>query len=48
MPLKNTPRLRARIRKLGTGPLSDALGKTGAMVHDMKCWSANPRKAGPA
>jgi len=47
MPL-NSARLRARIRKLGTGPLSDALGKTGAMDHDMQCRSANPRMAGPA
>jgi RraA family protein len=28
--------------------LSDALGKTGAMDHDMKCFSANCRMAGPA
>lgn len=46
--MKNTPRLRERIRKLGTGPLSDAIGKTGAMAHDMKCYSANARMAGPA
>jgi RraA family protein len=28
--------------------LSDALGKAGAMDHDMRCWSANCRMAGPA
>jgi 3-hexulose-6-phosphate synthase/6-phospho-3-hexuloisomerase len=47
MPVKND-RLHGRIRKLGTGPLSDALGKTGAMDHDMQCRSANARMAGPA
>lgn len=33
---------------LDTALLSDALGKTGAMDHDMKCQSAHPRMAGPA
>jgi len=33
---------------LKTALLSDALGKTGAMDHDMKCFSANCRMAGPA
>jgi 3-hexulose-6-phosphate synthase/6-phospho-3-hexuloisomerase len=28
--------------------LSDALGKSGATDHDMRCWSANCRMAGPA
>jgi RraA family protein len=28
--------------------LSDALGKAGGMDHDMRCWSANCRMAGPA
>ncbi len=47
MPINNI-RLRTRIRKFGTGPLSDALGKTGAMDHDMQSRSANARMAGPA
>jgi RraA family protein len=34
--------------RLSTALLSDALGKTGAMDHDMKCMSANSRMAGPA
>lgn len=37
-----------KLMSLGSGPLSDALGKTGAMDHDMQCRSANPRMAGPA
>lgn len=37
-----------RLIALGTGALSDALGKTGAMDHDMQSRSANPRMAGPA
>lgn len=41
-------RLAETLRKIGTGPLSDALGKTGGMDHDMQCRSANPRMAGPA
>ncbi len=41
-------RLRQRMRKLGAGPLSDAIGKTGGMDHDMQCRSANARMAGPA
>ncbi len=32
----------------GTGALSDALGKTGAMDCEIKCRSANPRMAGQA
>lgn len=40
--------LAERVRDLGTGALSDALGKTAAMDHDMQCRSANPRMAGPA
>jgi RraA family protein len=31
-----------------TSLLSDALGKGGAMDHDMRCWSANCRMAGVA
>lgn len=34
--------------KLGSGPISDALGKTGAMNHAIRPRSANPRLAGPA
>jgi len=37
-----------RVRSLRTSLLSDALGKTGGMDHDMQCHSANPRMAGPA
>lgn len=37
-----------RVRKIGTGALSDALGKTSAMDHDMQCRSANCAMAGPA
>jgi RraA family protein len=37
-----------RLITLGSGALSDALGKSGAMDHDMHCRSANPRMAGPA
>ena len=48
MPLTPAPRSRGRIRKLGSGALSDALGKTGAMDHDLQCRSANPHMAGPA
>ena len=39
---------RDRLLKLGTGPLSDALDKGGAMDHEMRPWSANPHMAGPA
>ena len=38
----------ATLKRLGAAALSDALGKRGAMDHDMKCRSANPRMAGPA
>ncbi len=48
MSLREAALLRSRIRKLGAGALSDALGKAGAMDHDMQCRSANPRMAGPA
>ena len=37
-----------RLLVLTTALLSDAMGKTGAMDHDMKCCSANCRMAGPA
>ncbi len=39
---------RKRILALRPALLSDALGKSGAMDHDMRCWSANCRMAGPA
>lgn len=34
--------------KIGTGPVSDALDKGGAMDHEMRPWSASTRMAGPA
>ena len=37
-----------QLTKPGTAALSDALGKRGAMDHDMQCRSANPIMAGPA
>lgn len=37
-----------RLINLETSALSDALGKTGAMDHDLQCRSANSRMAGPA
>src|SRR4051794_8682165 len=40
--------LQQRLRALRPALLSDALGKSGAMSHDMRCWSANPRTVGPA
>lgn len=42
------PRLVKEIRSIRTSLLSDALGKGGAMDHDMRCFSANCRMAGPA
>jgi regulator of RNase E activity RraA len=33
---------------LGTAALSDALNKSGALDHDMRCQSANAHMAGPA
>ena len=41
-------RLVKEIRSIRTSLLSDALGKGGAMDHDMQCRSANCRMAGPA
>jgi len=41
-------RLLAESRAIRTSLLSDALGKGGAMDHDMRCYSANCRMAGPA
>ncbi len=40
--------IRKRLMALRPALLSDALGKAGAMDHDMRCWSANCRMAGPA
>ena len=37
-----------RLMKCGTGPVSDALGKGGAMDHGMRPWSGNVKMAGPA
>ena len=42
------PRLLDESRAIRTSLLSDALGKGGAMDHDMRCYSANCRMAGPA
>src|SRR5437773_3931326 len=39
---------RQRLLAFTTAALSDAMGKRGAMDHDMRCWSANCRMAGPA
>ncbi len=41
-------KMRERFMKFGTGPLSDALDKGGAMEHEMRPWSADARMAGPA
>ena len=40
--------VRTALVRIGAGPISDALGKTGAMNHAMRPRSANPRMAGPA
>jgi 3-hexulose-6-phosphate synthase/6-phospho-3-hexuloisomerase len=40
--------MRRRLIALKTALLSDALGKWGAMDHEIKCFSANCRMAGPA
>ncbi len=45
---KQPPSTRERLLALSSGLLSDALGKTGAMHHDMQCRSANCRLAGAA
>ncbi|MBM3774114.1 MAG: RraA family protein [Acidobacteria bacterium] len=37
-----------RLIQAGAAALSDAMGKTGAMDHDLRCLSANPKMAGPA
>src|SRR5262245_1498151 len=48
VPITIPPRLLKDLRTLRTSLLSDALGKGGAMDHDMHCVSANCRMAGPA
>lgn len=40
--------VRLKLKALRPALLSDALGKAGAMDHDMRCWSAENRMAGPA
>ena len=40
--------VRRKLVTAGTAILSDAMGKTGAMDHDMRCWSAQCRMAGMA
>ncbi len=44
----NPSTLEQRLRDLRTALLSDALGKSGAMSHDMRCWSANSSMVGRA
>ena len=39
---------RTRLLKIGAGPISDALGKTGAMSHTIRPHSSVARLAGPA
>lgn len=41
-------KIRERLMAFGTGAVSDALGKGGAMDHEMRPWSAQVRMAGPA
>ena len=40
--------MKQQLLRYGTGPVSDALGKKGAMDHGMRPWSAQARMAGPA
>ncbi len=46
--MTNRASLRKKLLALRPALLSDALGKSGAMDHDMRCWSAKCRMAGPA
>ena len=46
--MKRNDGLRGRLLALRPALLSDALGKAGAMDHDMRCWSRQCRMAGPA
>src|SRR5713226_10110228 len=47
MPIARSRMARQLIR-LSTAALSDAMGKSGAMDHDMRCLSANSKLAAPA
>ncbi len=40
--------MKKKLLTYGTGPVSDALGKKGAMDHAMRPWSSQPRMSGPA
>ena len=40
--------MKKKLLTYGTGPVSDALGKKGAMDHAMRPWSSQSRMAGPA
>lgn len=40
--------MKKQLLRYGTGPVSDALGKKGAMDHEIRPWSAQVRMAGPA
>ncbi len=46
--MKSADATSATLAKIGAGPISDALGKTGAMNHAIRPRSANPRMAGVA
>lgn len=46
--LLNLSQIRRKLVTAGTAILSDAMGKTGAMDHDMRCWSRQSRMAGMA
>lgn len=41
-------RVRTQLMSFGSAVLSDALGKSGAMRHDMRCMSRNARMSGQA
>jgi regulator of RNase E activity RraA len=47
-PIDPNSHLRRRLLALKTALLSDAMGKCGAMDHELKCVSANCRMGGPA
>lgn len=47
-PSKTEMKTRRRLLALQSALLSDTLGKTGAMDHDVKCYSARSKMAGPA
>lgn len=48
MRLASFQALQTKLMKIGAGPMSDALGKTGAMNHAIRPYSRNRRLAGPA